>query len=104
VCSNLEIILSSLRLLISLSLSLSLVFIYLAYLYCLSLYVLDIFVLNCFMLGIVCSHLYSTKRAIVALQLLILRNLEEIVFNLSPKIRLHSLVILGVFSIMVCLA
>ena len=42
VCSNLKIILSCLRLLISLSL----VFIYLACLYCSSLYMLDIFVLN----------------------------------------------------------
>ena len=44
VCSNLKIILSCLRLLISLSLSL--VFLYLTCLYCLSLYKLDIFVLN----------------------------------------------------------
>ena len=44
--------------------------IYLAYFYCLHLYMLDILVLYCYMLGIVCSHLYSTKRAIVTPQLL----------------------------------
>ena len=69
VCSNFEIILLYLRLLIYLYLSL--VFIYLACLYCLSLYMLDIFVLNSYMLGIICLHLYLTKRVIVAPQLLI---------------------------------
>ena len=67
VCSILETNLPCLRLL----LSLSLVFIYLACLYCSYLYMLDILVLNCYMLGIICSHLYSTKRVIVAPQLLI---------------------------------
>ena len=54
-----------------------------------------------YILGFVCSHLYSTKRAKVAPQLLIYRNLEEIVQSPSPGIRLHSLVVLGVFSIIV---
>jgi len=46
VCSKLKTILLCFRLLISLSLSYTLVFIYLACLYCSSLYMLDIFVLN----------------------------------------------------------
>ena len=69
VYSNLETILSCLRLL---SLSLT-CFIYLAYAYCsllISLICLIYCVLNCYMLGIVCSHLYSTKRAKSAPQLL----------------------------------
>ena len=49
-CSNLETILPCLRLLISLSHTL--VFIYLTYLYYLSLYILDIFMLNLYMLGL----------------------------------------------------
>ena len=65
--SNLETNLSCLRLL---SLSLTCVYIlhaYIVYIF----YMLEIFVLYSYMLGIVCSHLYSTKRAIVAPQLLI---------------------------------
>ena len=67
-CSNLETILPLFAIA---HLSLSLVFIYLACLYYLSLYMFDILVLNCYMLGIVCSHLYSTKRAKKTPQLLI---------------------------------
>ena len=46
-----------------------------------------------YLLGIVCSHQYLTKRAIVAPQLLVQRNLEEIVQSYLPGIRLHTLVI-----------
>ena len=67
VCSNLETNLSCLRLL-----SLSLTFVYILHAYIVYLFICLIYlVLNCYMLGIVCSHLYSTKRAIVAPQLLI---------------------------------
>jgi len=64
VCSNLETILMYLRLLISLSHSL--VF-YILHAYIVYLLICLIYLcLFEYMLGFVCSHLYSTKRAIVA--------------------------------------
>ena len=67
-CPNLEINIPYLRLL---SLYLSLVFTYFACLHCFIFICLIYLVLNCYMFGIACSHLYSTKRVIVAPQLLI---------------------------------
>ena len=67
VCSNLETNLPCLRLL---SLFLICVYIFLAYIAYLFI-CLIYFVLNCYIIRIVCSHLYSTKRVIVASQLLI---------------------------------
>ena len=66
---NLETNLPCLRLL-SLSLSISHLCLYLAFFLCLSPYLLDILYLNCYMLGIVWSHSYSTKRIIAVPQLL----------------------------------
>ena len=65
-CSNLKTNLPCLRLL---SLSLTLVYILLAYIAFIFIFFIYL-VLNLFMLGIVWSHLYSTKRAIAAPQLL----------------------------------
>jgi len=60
VCSNLETILSCLRMLISLSHSL--VF-YILHAYIVFIYICLIYlVFYCHMLEIICSHLYSTKR------------------------------------------
>ena len=96
VCSNLATNLSYLQLLIFLSLSLVFYILHalIVYIY----YMLDIPL--CFIYihaWVICSHLYLTKRAIVAPQLLIYRSLEKIVHNPSPGIQLHSLGIQSVF-------
>jgi len=96
VCLNLETILPCLRMLIFLSLSL-VFYILPAYIFHLFICLIHVCLIN-YMLGFVCSHLSSTKRVIVAPQLLIWKNLEEMVQSLSPEIRLHSLVILYVLA------
>ena len=65
-CSNLKIILPCLRLL-----SLSLTCVYILHAYIAFIFICLIYLVPyCYMLGVVCSRLDSTKRAIVALQLL----------------------------------
>ena len=96
-CSNLEIILSYLRLLISLSLVFYILHALIAHIH----YLLDILVLkliyawDCFFTLVFNQESHSSTST------LIWRILEEIAQSPSPEIQLHSCIICGVFSLIV---